>query len=164
MLNFVLWKTTICSSSCCLVINGCKAPLQDQNWRERRYIFCFVAGVEIMKSSRTHDFLMGAPCSLASLKGIIFRNLISGQGSFSDFLAAPPRIFVDQVPFPPSPSRVGASGFMRRFWYDTSSLPGSLFCFWYIECQGDVTAVAHIYLPCAWMKTAIRYVRNDIMN
>ena len=33
-------------------------------------------------------------------QGIIFRNLIPGQGSFSYFPAAPPRMFVDQVPLP----------------------------------------------------------------
>ena len=31
-------------------------------------------------------------------RGIISRNLTPGQGSFSDFLAASPRMFVDQAP------------------------------------------------------------------
>ena len=33
-------------------------------------------------------------------QGIIFRNLTPGQGSFLDFPAAPPRMFVGQVPPP----------------------------------------------------------------
>ena len=33
-------------------------------------------------------------------QSIIFRNLTPGQGAFSDFPAAPPRMFVDQVPPP----------------------------------------------------------------
>ena len=31
----------------------------------------------------------------------MFRTSTPGQGSFSDFPAAPPRMFVDQVPPPP---------------------------------------------------------------
>ena len=34
-------------------------------------------------------------------QGSIFRNLTPGQGSFLDFPAAPPRMFVGQVPPPP---------------------------------------------------------------
>ena len=34
-------------------------------------------------------------------QGSIFRNLTPGQGSFLDFAAAPPHMFVGQVPPPP---------------------------------------------------------------
>ena len=36
-------------------------------------------------------------------QGIIFRIPTPGQGSFLDFPAAPPRMFVGQVPRPPPP-------------------------------------------------------------